>query len=289
MKRRRTALLLSLLQALPFQIRKFFDQLFHLLVVLNRFPDAPCPLPRHKQLAQLSPLSSNQVQAGVELSPSAVTTGFAAPDVSQGEGAAEKTSLVNDLCQTGATSPLAIGELRALHGASHLLYTIVYKNNSLSRAKTRMRICHWDSRKGNSMRKRNLPYRKIADAESLRKSKGFRSIVGRSVKHSGDVQEIAFELLAAGRVGGFLNQCAEDGFEEAVVLDEGRPVTGGKCGLDGALRGGGEGFGAGGGDGGGWGGRGGKGGGGGGNRERGGGGGEGGGEPPANSKLSRGR
>src|SRR5258708_13137512 len=83
MKRRRTALLLSLLQALPFQIRKFFDQLFHLLVVLNRFPDTPFPLPRHKQLAQLSPLSSNQVQAGVELSPSAATTGFAPPDLSQ--------------------------------------------------------------------------------------------------------------------------------------------------------------------------------------------------------------
>ncbi len=57
----------------------------------------------------------------MELSPSAVTTGFAALDVSQGEGAAEKTSLVNDLRQARATSPLAIGELRALHGASSFL------------------------------------------------------------------------------------------------------------------------------------------------------------------------
>ncbi len=89
-KRWRTALLLPLLQALPFQIRELFDQLFHLLVVLNRFPDAPFPLPRHKQLAQLSPLPSNQVEAGMEFSPSAVTTGFAAADVSQGEGAARR-------------------------------------------------------------------------------------------------------------------------------------------------------------------------------------------------------
>jgi hypothetical protein len=90
-------LFLSLLQALPFQIREFFDQLFHLLVVLNRFPDAAFPFPRHKQLAQLSSLPSNQVEAGMGLSLSAVTTRFAAPDVSQGEGAAEKASLVNDL------------------------------------------------------------------------------------------------------------------------------------------------------------------------------------------------
>src|ERR1700746_1220558 len=47
------------------------------------------------------------------------------------------------------------------------LYTIVYKKNSVSRAKTRMRICHRDSKKRNSKRKRNLPYRKITDAESL--------------------------------------------------------------------------------------------------------------------------
>jgi hypothetical protein len=116
-------LLLSLLQALPFQIREFFDQLFHLLVVLNRFPDAPFPLPRHKQLAQLSPLPSNQVEAGMELSPSAVTTGFAAVHVSQGEGAAEKTSLVNDLRQAGAASPFTIGELCAPHRAS-ISYTL---------------------------------------------------------------------------------------------------------------------------------------------------------------------
>jgi hypothetical protein len=52
----------------------------------------------------------------MELPPSAVTTGFAAVNVSQGEGAAEKTSLVNDLRQAGAASPFTIGELRALHG-----------------------------------------------------------------------------------------------------------------------------------------------------------------------------
>jgi hypothetical protein len=82
----------------------------------------------------------------MELPPSAVTTGFAAVNVSQGEGAAEKMSLVNDLRQAGAASPFTIGELRALHGASHLLYTIVYKKKSLSRAKTRMRICHQESK-----------------------------------------------------------------------------------------------------------------------------------------------
>jgi hypothetical protein len=59
----------------------------------------------------------------MELSPSTVTTRFAALDVSQGEGAAEKTSLVNDLRQAGAASRFAIGELRALHEAS-ISYTL---------------------------------------------------------------------------------------------------------------------------------------------------------------------
>ncbi|MGB7844849.1 MAG: hypothetical protein WBL63_04480 [Candidatus Acidiferrum sp.] len=59
----------------------------------------------------------------MRLSASAVATGFAAVDVSQGEGATEKTSFVNDLRQAGAASPLAIGELRALHGAS-ISYTL---------------------------------------------------------------------------------------------------------------------------------------------------------------------
>src|SRR5258708_30268705 len=115
----------------------------------------------------------------MELSPSAVTTGFAAVDVWQGEGAAEKTSLVNDLRQAGAATPFTIGELRALHGASHFLYTIVYKKRSLSRAKTTMRICHGESKKGNSKRKRNLPYIKITDAESLAN----REIANRKVNN----------------------------------------------------------------------------------------------------------
>jgi hypothetical protein len=59
----------------------------------------------------------------MELSPSTVTTRFATLDVSQGEGAAEKTSLVNDLRQAGAASRFAIGELRALHEAS-ISYTL---------------------------------------------------------------------------------------------------------------------------------------------------------------------
>jgi len=64
---------------------------FHLLVVLNRFPDAPFPLPRHKQnWRNFPPLPSNQVRGQAWSSPRAqVTTGFSAVDVSQGEGAAE--------------------------------------------------------------------------------------------------------------------------------------------------------------------------------------------------------
>jgi hypothetical protein len=64
----------------------------------------------------------------MEFSPGAVTIGFTTTDVPQGKGAAEKTSLVNELRQAGAPSPFTIGELRALHEASYLLYTIVYKN-----------------------------------------------------------------------------------------------------------------------------------------------------------------
>jgi len=43
MRRRRTALLLSLSQALPLPLGEFFDQRLHLLVVLNRLADAFFP------------------------------------------------------------------------------------------------------------------------------------------------------------------------------------------------------------------------------------------------------
>jgi hypothetical protein len=91
------------------------------LVVLNGFPYALFPLPRHKQLAQLSPFSPNQIETSMELSPGTPTTWFAAANVSQGEGAAEKTDGVDDLRQAGAAPTFAIRELRALHGASNLL------------------------------------------------------------------------------------------------------------------------------------------------------------------------
>jgi hypothetical protein len=111
-------LLLSLLQALPLQIGELFDQLFHLLLVLHGLPYAFFPLPRHKHLTQFSTLPSDQVETGMELSMGAATTRFATADVSDGEGAAKKAGLVDDLRQARATSSLAIGELRARHGAS---------------------------------------------------------------------------------------------------------------------------------------------------------------------------
>lgn len=111
-------LLLSLLQALPLQIGELFDQLFHFLLVLDCLPYAFFPLPRHKHLAQFSSLPSDQVETSMELSLGAATTRFATADVSDGEGAAQKTGLVDDLGQARATSSLAIGDLRAGHRAS---------------------------------------------------------------------------------------------------------------------------------------------------------------------------
>ena len=75
---------------LPFQIGEFFDQPLYLLLVLDGFPYALFPLPRYEQLAQLSPLPPNQVETGVEFSPSTTTTGFTAAHVAQRKGAAEK-------------------------------------------------------------------------------------------------------------------------------------------------------------------------------------------------------
>ena len=97
-------------------------------MILDGLPHPLFPFPRHEQLPQLSPLPSDQVQTGMELSPGAVATGFAAADIPQMEGAAQKASVVNDLRQAGAVSAFPIGELRALHGVSQHLYTIVYKN-----------------------------------------------------------------------------------------------------------------------------------------------------------------
>jgi len=109
-------LLLSLLQALPLPIGQFFDQPFHLLVVLDGLPHALFPLPRHEQLAQLPPLAPNQVEAGMELSPGATTTGFAAANVPQREGATEKAGSVHDLRQAGPAPTFPIREVRPVQG-----------------------------------------------------------------------------------------------------------------------------------------------------------------------------
>jgi hypothetical protein len=107
-----------LLQALPFQIRKFFDQPFHLFLVPDGFPDARFPLPRHKQLVKLSALAANQVQASMRLAVGTAAVALPAADVAYGKGAAEETGRVNDLREPRTASPLTIRELRTLHGAS---------------------------------------------------------------------------------------------------------------------------------------------------------------------------
>jgi hypothetical protein len=86
------------------------------LVVLHGLPHTLFPLPRHEQLAQLPPLAPNQVQAGMELSPGATTTGFAAAKVTEREGAAEKAGGVDDLRQAGPAPTFSIQEVRAVQG-----------------------------------------------------------------------------------------------------------------------------------------------------------------------------
>jgi hypothetical protein len=54
MRRRRTALLLSLPQALPLSLGEFFDQGLHLLVALNRLADAFFPGLGDTNLAEFS-------------------------------------------------------------------------------------------------------------------------------------------------------------------------------------------------------------------------------------------
>jgi hypothetical protein len=83
----------------------------------------------------------------MELSSGTTTTRFAAANVSEREGATEKAGGVDDLRQAGAVPTFAIRELRAVHRASDLLHTIIYKKGRLSRAKTGMRICYREGRK----------------------------------------------------------------------------------------------------------------------------------------------
>jgi hypothetical protein len=134
-------LLLSLLQTLPFQIRKFFDQPLHLLLVAHCFPNTSFPLPGHKQLVQFSAFTANQVQTSMGLSVSTATVGLSTAHGAHREGAAEETSLVHNLRQTRAATTLAIRELCTLQGSLLLLYTIVYKKLFLVNGQTPMRIC----------------------------------------------------------------------------------------------------------------------------------------------------
>jgi hypothetical protein len=61
MSRRRTALLLSLPQALPLPLGEFFDQGLHLLVVLNRLADALFPGLGDANLAEFSLVALDQI------------------------------------------------------------------------------------------------------------------------------------------------------------------------------------------------------------------------------------
>jgi hypothetical protein len=133
---------------LPLQIREFFDQLFHLLMVLHRFPDALFPVTRHKQLAQLSSLPPDQIEAGMKLASGAATAWFPAANIAQGESAAEEPGGVDDLGQAGTAAPFAIRELGALHKASAILRTTVYKKHRFVKPEARMRICYQRFRKG---------------------------------------------------------------------------------------------------------------------------------------------
>jgi hypothetical protein len=107
----RTGLFLSLLQALPLQIGEFFNQLFHLLLILDRLPHAVFPLARHEHLAQLPSLASDQIQTGMQFSSGAMTAGFATTDISDGESAAQKASGVDDLRETRSLLPFPGREL----------------------------------------------------------------------------------------------------------------------------------------------------------------------------------
>jgi hypothetical protein len=104
-------LLLSLLDSLPLQIGEFFDQFFHLLVVLDGLPHALFPLPRHEHLAQLPFLPSDQVQTGMQLPLGAMATGFATANIPQREGAAQKARGADDLGQARPLPTFLGGEV----------------------------------------------------------------------------------------------------------------------------------------------------------------------------------
>src|SRR5260370_4388081 len=111
MRRWRTGLLLSLPQALPLQIREFFDQLLHLLLILDGLPHAVFPLTGHEHLAQFPSLASDQIETSMQFSAGAMTAGFATTHIAHGKGAAQEASDVDDLRQTRSLLPFPSGEL----------------------------------------------------------------------------------------------------------------------------------------------------------------------------------
>jgi len=62
---------------------------------------------------QLAVLATNQVETRMGFPLGTAAVRFTAADRADREGAAEEAGGLNDLCQAGAASALAIGELRA--------------------------------------------------------------------------------------------------------------------------------------------------------------------------------
>jgi hypothetical protein len=81
------------------------------LLILDGLPHAVFPLTRHEHLAQFPSLASDQIETGVQFSPGAMTAGFATTNIPYGEGAPQKASSVDDLCQARSLPPFPGGEL----------------------------------------------------------------------------------------------------------------------------------------------------------------------------------
>ena len=121
-RRRKTALLLSLLDPFPFQFRNLFDQLLHQVIVIDRLANALVPSSRDTNLAKLSVLALDQVQGFMQLAASAATIWFAALTGALRERTSEEPLASGQLRNSGTEIALGGRKFTAIEGLVHLAH-----------------------------------------------------------------------------------------------------------------------------------------------------------------------
>lgn len=124
---RRTLLLLSFLDVLPFHFRKLFDQLLQFLVISHSLLDALLPVARDVKLTEFATPALHEIERNVRLSLGAATSSFAALTATDCQCSPQETPEMNHLSGAGAKTAFWRLHGDSAHGLFSSGITMLYQ------------------------------------------------------------------------------------------------------------------------------------------------------------------